>query len=48
MVEIASGVLDAINYDLDADRGFQFGCWSTNGSIDSDPVGVQYLAYEDM
>jgi hypothetical protein len=47
-LQIAKGELDALNYDLDADRGFQFPCWSTQGSINSDPVGIQILAYKDM
>jgi hypothetical protein len=42
------GDFDASNYDLDADRGFGFPCWSTQGSINSDPVGVQILSYANI
>jgi hypothetical protein len=46
--QISRGELDATNYDLDADRGFQFPCWSMKGSINNNPISVQILAYEDM
>jgi hypothetical protein len=45
--QIMRGEQDATNYDLDADRGYQFPCWSVAGSIDDDPVNVQALAYDE-
>jgi hypothetical protein len=46
--QIARGQHDAVNLDLDADRGFDFKCWATQGSINSDPVGILTLPYEGM
>jgi hypothetical protein len=47
-LQIARGDLDAQNYDMDADRGFQFPCWTVQGSIHDDPLAVQILPYEGM
>jgi hypothetical protein len=38
---------DSINFDLEADRCFDFKCWATLGSINADPVGILTLSYED-
>ncbi|MGW6203578.1 hypothetical protein ACWF9B_08020 [Streptomyces sp. NPDC055089] len=46
--DIADGSPGAVNLDLDADRGVAHPCWSTVGSIDDDPVGVDVLAYPDQ
>ena len=45
--QTASGVLDANNYDLDADRGPQHPCWVAQGSINDNPVDVANLDYTD-
>ena len=46
--QIAMGVQDSSNLDLDADRGWRFPCWATDGPIDSQPVGVRMLAYDEV
>lgn len=46
--QIAFRVIDTVNYDLDADRGFLHECWTTKGSINDDPVGVNILAYAEQ
>ncbi|WP_242394436.1 hypothetical protein [Anaeromyxobacter oryzisoli] len=43
--QLARGVLDANNLDLDADRGWHHACWSTGGSIDDVPLAVDVLPY---
>lgn len=45
--QIARGVQDAQNDDLDADRGYQHPCWYVTGSINDDPLGVATLGYGD-
>ncbi|WP_331739049.1 hypothetical protein OG242_32555 (plasmid) [Streptomyces sp. NBC_00727] len=46
--DVARGTPGDRNLDLDADRGTAHPCWSTSGSIDDDPVGVDILAYQDL
>ncbi|WP_405401127.1 hypothetical protein [Streptomyces sp. NBC_01104] len=46
--DVALGTPGDRNLDLDADRGTAHPCWSTRGSIDDDPVGVDILAYQDL
>jgi hypothetical protein len=46
--QVATGVDDADNYDLDADRGWQHPCWRTGGSITDQPVDVFALDYTDV
>lgn len=36
---------DALNYDLDADRGLTHPCWAADGSIHDQPLLVAVLAY---
>jgi hypothetical protein len=43
--QLATGSLDADNYDLDADRGLRHPCWTTGGSINDIPLTVIFLAY---
>jgi hypothetical protein len=45
--QTANGVTDAINYDLDADRGLQHPCWIADGSINDNPINVVHLPYAD-
>jgi hypothetical protein len=46
--QIARGQFDAVNLDLDGDRGFRAPCWAIAGAITSNPITIQTLAYEDM
>jgi hypothetical protein len=46
--QVAIGVSDTPNLDLDADRGYLEPCWSTNGSINADPITANTLAYGDL
>jgi hypothetical protein len=46
--QMTRGVADSSNLDLDADRGWRFPCWATDGSIDDQPVGVRVLAYDEV
>ncbi|MET0933659.1 MAG: hypothetical protein ABWX56_08095 [Mycetocola sp.] len=46
--QVATGVDDADNYDLDADRGWRHPCWHTGGSITDQPVDVVVLGYGDI
>ncbi len=45
--QIAYGVTDTQNFDMDADRDFRYPCWADK-SINFDPVNVQVLAYGDQ
>lgn len=46
--QVVTGVDDADNYDLDADRGWRHPCWQTGGSINDQPVDVVALGYNDV
>lgn len=46
--QVATGVDDADNRDLDADRGWRHPCWQTGGSITDQPVDVVMLGYGDI
>jgi hypothetical protein len=46
--QMAKGERDSTNYDLDADRGYEYGCWATAGSIEDDPVEATVLGYEEQ
>lgn len=45
--QMAADQLDASNFDLDADRGWQHPCWATDGSISDQPINVRNLAYDE-
>ncbi len=43
--QIAAGMKQAVNHDLDADRGFRHPCWQARGSITDNPIDVVVLSY---
>lgn len=45
--QLANGVLDAQNLDLDADRGWRHPCWVADGSITDQPIAVLDLGYDE-
>lgn len=46
--QMALNINDSANLDLDADRDFRDLCWATIGSINKDPVDVEYLKYTEQ
>lgn len=44
--QIAAGEADSRNLDLDADRGIDHACWTSNNSVLQDPLEVVVLAYD--
>ncbi|MFC7738155.1 hypothetical protein ACFQX4_20505 [Roseomonas sp. GCM10028921] len=46
--QVAADQMDSENLDLDADRGFGHGCWTSRNSVMADPVDVVVLGYEDQ
>ncbi|HKO92823.1 MAG TPA: hypothetical protein VJU61_16825 [Polyangiaceae bacterium] len=38
---------EAVNYDLDADRGHLHACWAASGSIKKQPIVVEVLKYSE-
>ena len=44
--QIAAGDADSRNLDLDADRGIDHACWTSNNSVLQDPVDVVILDYD--
>lgn len=44
-LQAAARVVDAPNYDLDADRGLTHHCWVAEGSINDQPLQVAALPY---
>jgi len=46
--QIAFGVFDSLNLDLDADRGSRHPCWAATNSVHQDPVDVAILPYPEQ
>lgn len=44
--QMASGITDSTNFDLDADRGWRHPCWDVQGSINDQPVDVLALDFD--
>lgn len=45
--QMANGVQDSTNLDLDADRGWRHACWTARGSITDQPIDVAVLQFDE-